>query len=147
MKNLKMKTKIVICFIIPVLFLVLTVAMAISSMSKIDKTVEGMMDDQISVLEQKMEEIGADEAKAETILETMVEARADEMKSVDNTISLSEKANVLFVVVAVIIVIEMSLTLINDIVKSVEQLSNAAKDIALCKVYIHMLKYNNDEFG
>lgn len=147
MKNLKMKTKIIICFVVPVLFLVLTVVLAISSMARINSSVDGMMDEQITVLEKKLDDIGADERKAEVIVQTMKDARVEEMDGIDSTIDLSEKANLIFVVVAVIIVIFMSLKLIKDISKSVAQLSNAAKDIALGKIDIQMKKYNNDEFG
>ena len=52
-----------------------------------------------------------------------------------------------FALVSVIITVWIALMLIKIIEKSVVQLSNAAKEIALGHVNIEMVKYNNDEFG
>ncbi len=52
-----------------------------------------------------------------------------------------------FAVVSVIITMWIALILIKVIEKSVKQLSDAAKDIAVGRVDINMVKYNNDEFG
>ena len=134
MKNMKMKTKIIICFVIPVLFLAVTVFMAISSMSRIHNSVDSMMDRQTTVLEEKLDEIGADEQKAEIIVQTLKESREAEMESIESTVSLSQTINLVFVVVAVIVVIFMSLKLIKAISKSVNQLSRAAKDISLGEI-------------
>jgi methyl-accepting chemotaxis protein len=50
-------------------------------------------------------------------------------------------------VVSILITIFIALILIRVIEKSVAQLSNAAKEIAMGHVNIEMVKYNNDEFG
>ncbi|MDE6338675.1 MAG: hypothetical protein K2K97_02670, partial [Muribaculaceae bacterium] len=120
-----MRTKIIIAFIIPILFLILTVLMAVSSMGKIDRAVNSMTEEQMNVLQQKLDDIGADEKKAEIIVETLTEAQIDDMKSIDRTVELAELANVAFVVVAILVVVILSLMLTRMIVKSVDQLSYA----------------------
>ncbi|MCI9662550.1 MAG: methyl-accepting chemotaxis protein [Lachnospiraceae bacterium] len=52
-----------------------------------------------------------------------------------------------FAVVSIAITVFVALKLIKAIEKSVEQLSVAAKDIAMGRVDINLVKYNNDEFG
>ena len=49
--------------------------------------------------------------------------------------------------VSILITLYVALLLIKVIEKSVAQLSDAAKDIAMGRVNINMVKYNNDEFG
>lgn len=49
--------------------------------------------------------------------------------------------------IAVVVTVFVELRLIRDIRKSVEQLSSAANDIAVGRVDINLVKYNNDEFG
>ena len=49
--------------------------------------------------------------------------------------------------VSVVVTVVVALALIRIIEKSVKQLSDAAKEIAVGRVDIHMEKYNNDEFG
>ncbi len=53
----------------------------------------------------------------------------------------------LLAVLSVVITAAVAVALIKTIERSVVQLSDAAKEIALGKVDIHMEKYNNDEFG
>lgn len=50
-------------------------------------------------------------------------------------------------VVSILITLYVALLLIKAIEKSVVQLSDAAKEIAMGRVNINMVKYNNDEFG
>ncbi len=54
---------------------------------------------------------------------------------------------VAILVISIIITIAVALSIIKAIVRSVNQLSDAAKKIALGHVDVHMTKYANDEFG
>ena len=49
--------------------------------------------------------------------------------------------------ISVLVTVLAAYSLIKTIRKSVEQLSNAAKEIAMGHVNIELVKYNNDEFG
>lgn len=56
-------------------------------------------------------------------------------------------STLVFAVISVIITVCIALALIKIIEKSVKQLSDAAKEIAMGHVNINLVKYNNDEFG
>lgn len=55
--------------------------------------------------------------------------------------------SILILIFSIIITVAVALSLIQAIVRSVSQLSDAAKEIALGHVDIKMVKYANDEFG
>lgn len=106
MKNLKITTKMLIGFIIPIIFTVLNVVtgnMAIKNVLHV----------------------------------------ADQHKYTENYLVFSTSLNI----VSVIIPIIYGIYLVRTIQLSIAQLSDAAREIALGKVDIHMKKYNNDEFG
>lgn len=108
MNNMKMKTKLIIGFCIPIL---LTIFNAVIGMLSI----KGLM--KIAV---EKEEVYARNA----IIFSFV-----------------------IVVISIIITFTIAVMLIRIIEKSVAQLSDAAKEIALGRVDIHMQKFHNDEFG
>lgn len=56
-------------------------------------------------------------------------------------------STLIFAVISVVITVCIALALIKIIEKSVKQLSDAAKEIAMGHVNINLVKYNNDEFG
>lgn len=154
MKNMKMKTKLIISFAVPVIFLVVAVIFAVSSMERISGEVDVMMQKQITALDEKLTEVGNDEndgkthdEKVQMINDGMTQARQEDMDIISRTIDLSEKANVILAVVAVFIVAFLALKLLKEVSRAVKQLASAAKDIALGKTDIKMVKYNNDEFG
>ncbi len=94
MKNMKMKTKLVIGFMIPIVLMLVNIVLG-------DVTTK----------------------KVATIVDQAVAA------------------------VAGILTVIIALALIRSIERSVAQLSDAAKEIAMGHVDIEMVKYNNDEFG
>ncbi|WP_301043491.1 hypothetical protein, partial [Parabacteroides goldsteinii] len=64
------------------------------------------------------------------------------------TMNMSNWISIALLAVSVIITVTISTTLIKTIARSVRQLSNAAKDIALGRVSnIQLTKYGEDEFG
>ena len=93
-----------------------------------------------------MEEIGADKAKAEILTKTLEEAKEDDLAYIDSYSSKSNLFSFALVAISIIVTIIMSTSLIKVIKKSVAQLSDAAKEIALGHVDVEMVKYNNDEF-
>ena len=109
MKNMKMKTKLILGFMIPIVITVLN--MLISNLS------------------------------------TRRAARITDPAYQERYAMISSIVSFAFALVSVIITVWIALMLIKIIEKSVVQLSNAAKEIALGHVNIEMVKYNNDEFG
>ena len=71
---------------------------------------------------------------------------ADEA-SKERFITISSFATMGFAALSVLLTVWIASLLIKVIEKSVKQLSDAAKDIAMGRVDIEMVKYNNDEFG
>ena len=109
MKNVKMKTRLIVGFCIPVLLNLINVIYGIIAMEKV--------------------------AEVESALEK---------KYADTAAYLS----IALLVVSTIIVLALATSIIRAISKSVGQLSNAAKDIALGRVNnLKLEKYANDEFG
>ena len=105
MKNMKMKTKLIISFAVPVIFLVVAVIFAVSSMERISGEVDVMMQKQITALDEKLTEVGKEEhdgkthdEKVQMINDGMTQARQEDMDSISRTIDLAEKANVILAV-------------------------------------------------
>ncbi len=84
MKDMKMKTKMIIGFIIPILFTLINVIFGMMSVSSIDKIVRDMQNEQVEVVEAKMEEIGADQAKAAILAETLESTATDDIENIDS---------------------------------------------------------------
>lgn len=109
MKNMKMKAKLMLGFLIPIVITVLN--MLISNLS------------------------------------TRRAARITDPAEQERYALISSIVSFAFAVISVAITVWVALMLIKTIEKSVAQLSNAAKEIALGHVDIEMVKYNDDEFG
>ncbi|MCM1495373.1 MAG: methyl-accepting chemotaxis protein [Bacteroides sp.] len=147
MKNMSMKTKMIIGFIIPVVFTIINVVIGMLSVNSISKSVGEMQDNQVVAVQEKMTEIGADSAKAQIIIEAMDAIEEEDMTAINRRATLSNLLSFGLVLVSVIITIVIAAMLIGTINKSVTQLVKAAKDISIGRVDIEMVKYNNDEFG
>ncbi len=109
MKNMKMKTKMILGFLVPIAITVINILIG-------DLTTKWAT----SITNEKEKEIFT---------------------------NLSTIATAVFAVVSVVVTVVIALGLIKTIEKSVKQLSDAAKEIALGHVNINLVKYNNDEFG
>ena len=109
MKNMKMKTKLILGFSIPIIITIINIV--------------------ISDVTTKWAASIADEASKERF------------------ITISSFATMGFAALSVLLTVWIASLLIKVIEKSVKQLSDAAKDIAMGRVDIEMVKYNNDEFG
>ena len=109
MKNMKMKTKLILGFSIPIIITIINIV--------------------ISDVTTKWAASIADEASKERF------------------ITISSFATMGFAALSVLLTVCIASLLIKVIEKSVKQLSDAAKDIAMGRVDIEMVKYNNDEFG
>ena len=106
MKNMKMKTKMILGFAIPILLTIVNIVLS-------DLTTKGA--------------INAENAEIFAKNATLFTAA--------------------IAVVSVVFTVIIATILIKAIERSVVQLSNAAKDIAMGRVDIELVKYNNDEFG
>lgn len=147
MKDMKMKTKMIIGFMIPIVLTIINVAVGMSSVRRITSSVEQMQTEEFLTIQKTMEEIGADEAKAQILIDTITTSKADAMEMIQKTANVSNILSLGMILVSIVISLLIAFSLIKAINKSVSQLSKAAKEIALGKTDIELVKYHNDEFG
>ncbi len=106
MKNMKMKTKMILGFAIPIIITIVNIVIG-------DLTTKGA-----------------------------INAENAEIFAKNATLFTTGLA-----VISVVVTVFIAAVLIKAIERSVVQLSDAAKDIAMGRVDIELVKYNNDEFG
>ncbi len=147
MKDMKMKTKMIIGFTIPIILAIINVILGMSSVSRVTNTVVSMQESEVATIRQTMEDIGADEEKAQILIDTITTEKTEQLSKMMKTASYSNIFSGALIALSVVISVFIAISLIKIINKSVMQLSKAATDIALGRVDIQMVKYHNDEFG
>ncbi len=147
MKDMKMKTKMILGFAIPIILAIINVLVGISAVRTITKDVVKMQEQEVVTINKTMEEIGADETKAQILIDKITSSKTADMEDILNAATFSNIASGTLIVVSVLISIVIAISLIKIINKSVAQLSKAASDIAMGRVDIEMVKFHNDEFG
>lgn len=147
MKDMKMKTKMIIGFAIPIILTIINVMVGMSSVSRINDSVASMQKEQDATIQQTMKDIGADESKAKILMDTIDDVSTEGMESINKSANISNYVSFAMIIFSVIITVLIAVSLIRAINKSVMQLSNAARDIAMGRVDIELVKYHNDEFG
>lgn len=147
MKNMKMKTKMIIGFAIPIILTIINVLVGISSVRRIQSTIGEMQTDEFTAITAKMQEIGADETKAKVVTDTLQTLLTDGNALITRTANISNLVSVGMIVASIVVTLVIAYSLIKTINRSVAQLSRAAGEIAMGRVNVEMVKYNNDEFG
>lgn len=147
MKDMKMKTKMIMGFGILIVLTIINVVVGMSSLRDMSTRVDDMQHEQATKVEETMKEIGANEEKANLLLDAIADVQKDDMAKINRSTTLSNWFSFGLVAVSIIITLIISTSLIKSISRSVRQLSDAAKDIAMGRVDIEMVKHNNDEFG
>ncbi len=147
MKNMKMKTKMIIAFVVPTLFIIVNVLLGISSINNIRDKMAETQQQELTDIRQTMDDIGADSEKADVLVKEISSIQDSSRESIERLATNSNLFSFGLVAISVIITVVLSTSLIKAISKSVRQLSRAAKEIAAGRVDVEMEKYNNDEFG
>lgn len=147
MKDMKMKTKMILGFAIPIILSIINVMLAISSTRSVTNRMLEMQKHEIETIRQTMEDIGADEAKAQILTDTINESKTANTAAISRRTNLASLFCLVLIGISVLICIFIAASLIKSIAKAVTQLSRAAHDIAQGRVDIELVKYNNDEFG
>ena len=147
MKDMKMKTKMIMGFAIPIILSIINVMVGMSSVRTITSNIMTMQTEEFATITKTMEEIGADEAKAKILTDTLTQTKTDDLANIQRTANISNLASGGLIGVSVLISIIIAVSLIRIINKSVSQLSRAATEIAQGRVDIELVKYHNDEFG
>lgn len=193
MKNMKIRTKLILGFAIPLLLTIINVLVGVLVTNYAVKTISRMNEegaqqvasglDQLVESISELNEAGAqginDELKTITgisdaerdklmqFVNTGKDNRIDTLKeygeqlkvfvdtgkdnriaTLKQTMNISNLVSIVLLAVSVIITLSISTALIREIARSVKQLSDAAKDIALGRVEgIKLIKHGNDEFG
>lgn len=147
MKNMKMKTKLILGFVIPVILTLINVVVGVLSTRYISNFAESLNDAQIEELHTTLIEMGSDPDRIATVMSSVQQAEEVAFEELDRITLIISGISVALLCVSVIVTVIIAAALIKIIVKSVAQLSGAAKEIAMGHVEIHLQKYNNDEFG
>lgn len=147
MKDMKMKTKMIIGFAIPSILIIINVILGMSSISNISGKVADMQGEQLESIKSTMQEIGANEEKASVVADAIKAEQDAGMEQIQRLATNSNLFSFALVVLSVLITVILSVSLIKAIKKSVMQLARAAKEIAAGRVDVQMVKYHNDEFG
>lgn len=147
MKDMKIKTKMILAFVILVILTAANAFTGMTSVNRIKKSVNAMQEEEVVKVQEKMTEIGADKTKAQAIIDTLQTAKEDDLQSINQTANTSNYASLILVLISIVITVFLGLSLIKQIARSVRQLSDAAKRIALGHTEIELVKYGNDEFG
>ena len=147
MKNMKMKTKMILTFSILVVLTIVNAVAGMTSVNRIKDAVSTMQEQEFAEIQETMKEIGADEAKAKLVTDALQESKAVGMADINQTANTSNYFSLALIAASIIVTIILSLSLIKQIARSVRQLSDAAKRIALGHTDIQLVKYSNDEFG
>lgn len=147
MKNMKMKTKLLLGFFIPIVLTIINSAIGIWSTRNIVSRVEKMYEEEYTMVQEKLVEIGANQEKSDLLLDAMQEQLVASDASIKTLASQLSFVSVGLIVISVIITLVIALSIIKGIMVSVRELSNAAQDIAIGRVNIDLVKHGNDEFG
>ena len=135
MKDMNIKKKMIIGFDIPTIFIIVNVLLGISSINNIRNKIVETQQEEITNIRKTMEEIGADEQKAEVLVDAISSLQANTRESIQRLATNSNLFSFAMVAVSVIITIILSTNLIRAINKSVTQLSRAAREIAAGRVW------------
>lgn len=147
MKDMKMKTKMIIGFAIPIILTIINVVVGMSSVRRITNAIVAMQEDEFTTVQATLQEIGADETKGKMLTDALTAVKTDDMELISRTADISNIVSFGMIVFSVVISVLIAISLIKTINKSVSQLSKAASDIAMGRVNIELVKYHNDEFG
>ena len=147
MKNMKMKTKMIIAFVVPTVFIIVNVVVGILSINNIRTRFTDERHELVTTIQATLDEMNADSSKAERLVDTVTTLQEESKEGIGRLVNNSNIFSFALVVISVIITVVLSTSLIKAISKSIRQLSRAAKEIASGRVDVEMEKYNNDEFG
>ena len=131
MKDMKMKTKMIIGFMIPIVLTIINVLVGMSSVRRITNSVNAMQEEEFITVQNTMRDIGADEAKSKILLDTITSSKTESMELIQRTADISNIVSFGMIIFSVVISLLIAFSLIKIINKSVAQLSSAARDIAI----------------
>ena len=147
MKNVKIKTRLFIGFLVPIILTIINVYIGMSSVRSSVSTVEEMYEEESVEVEELLDKIGADSEKRQTLLDAINESKINNLDRLTSVANRSNLISIGMIVLSIIITVSIALSLIKAIMRSIRQLSGAAQKIALGHVDIELVKYANDEFG
>lgn len=147
MKNVKIKTRLIIGFLVPVILTIINVYIGMSSVRSSVSTVEEMYEEESVEVEELLDKIGAEDGQKADLLKTINESKSRNLDQLNTVANRSNLISIAMIVLSIIITVMIALSIIKAIMRSVRQLSEAAEEIAMGHVDIEMVKYANDEFG
>lgn len=147
MKDIKMKTKMILGFAILIVLMFINSAIGTLSLRKITAEVHDMTSEEETNVAKKMEEIGADSTKAQIIIEYLSSEKQDELAEIDKASKTSMAGSTVSLVISILFTLFIAADLIKLLANSMTQLGNAAKEIARGNADVELVKQGNNEFG
>lgn len=149
MKNMKIRTKLIVGFSIPVLLTIVTVLVGVFITKECVGVIGQMNQTSADELRQHfIESSHLGDAEVEEFMEIVNSGKDHRIERMEYIMGISNAISLGILLISVVITIIIGLSLTKAIMKSIRQLSDAAKEIALGRVEnIKMVKFNNDEFG
>lgn len=147
MKNMKVKTKMILIFGILVVLTAANAVVGMTSVNRIKESISSMQTEELTSIQNTMGEIGADETKASYVINALESSKKEGMAEINQTANMSNYVSLALVGASILLNVILALSLVRQIARSVRQLSEAAKRIALGHTEIELIKYANDEFG
>ena len=149
MKNMKIRTKLILGFSIPVLLTIITVLVGVFITKECVSVIGEMNQTSADEMYDHFVDSGhLSDAEVNEFMEVINSGKDHRIERMESIMGISNAISLGILLVSVIITLLIGLSLTKAIMKSVRQLSAAAKEIAKgCVENIQMVKYNNDEFG
>ncbi len=147
MKNVKMKTKLILGFFIPIVLTIINSVIGVWSTRHTISNVEVKYEQQYQTVAEKLVEIGANEEKSDMLLDAIAAEITENAMSLKTMANQLNALSVALIVISIIITLAIALSIIKTIMSSIRELSGAAQDIAMGRVDIDLVKHGNDEFG
>ena len=147
MKDVKIRTRLFIGFLVPVILTIINVYIGMSSVRSSVGIVEEMYQEEEAEVRELISNIGADGQKSEELIKAINESKTKNLEYLTTVTNRSNLISIAMIILSIVITVMIALSLIKVIMRSIRQLSDAAKKIALGHVDIELVKYGNDEFG
>ena len=147
MKNAKMRTRLIVGFFIPIVLTVINSLLGMYGTRSAIDSVRSQYELEEAQVRDTLDEIGADGEKGAYLLNEIAAVKETSLEQMDVIVLRSNIFSLVMIVLSIMITLMIAFSIIKAIVRSVNQLSDAAKEIAMGHVNIDLVKFANDEFG
>ena len=88
MKNMTIRTKMILGFAVPIILSIINVALGMLAVRNVTNSVADMQTEEFVTIQQTMEEIGADQEKSQILIDTITQVKTKDMANIQKTTNL-----------------------------------------------------------